>query len=309
MPQRGRDPTVKDKWEQVRAVLEQYGELMLAAGAAVVVAGLAVSTDVTANTLSAATLGVLAALAAAIVRERLERHRTIEMAQVLAADTRTEMRQLAEEIKAHSAGALGDMRELAQATEGDEPWRVLDESITWDLTTRRQMNVTDKRTIRFLHAQSAAVWEWFRSPNGADLIEHSCEGGLTTRPLRSWPVLPEPFLGRDSRWYRVVSTAQIFKRGDRADWITTRSHQDSFPHPHTEGVSKTIEMPTDDIRLKVIWPKDYPPISVLFERASQQMDLETQEDHEGRQFAIVAIATPAVHERLAIRWDWDAPLK
>jgi len=278
---------------------------VLAAGVALVVAVVAVSSDVKPNALSAATLGVLAALAAAIVRERLERHRTMELARTLATDTRTEMQQLAQEIKQDSAAALADMRELAQATESDEPWRVLDESITWDLTTRHLVNITDKRTIRFLHAQSAAVWEWFRSPNGAELVEHSCKGALTTRSLRNWPVQSEAFLGRDSRWYRVISTAEIFKRGDRADWITTRSHQDSFPHPDTEGVSKTIEMPTDDIRLKVIWPHDHPPTCVLFERGSQQSDLETREDADGRRFVIVSVPTPAVKERLAIRWDWD----
>lgn len=285
---------MRNRWYQTRGLVAQYGELLLAASVAIVVAILGIVKKVEAETLSTVTLGVLAVLAAAIVRERLERNRTMETA-----------REMAKDIELGNAAALEEMRELAQATHSDEPWRVLDESITWDLVTRHRVNITDKRTIRFLHAQCAAVWEWFRSPEGAEMIEYGCEGGLIARPMREWPVLAEPFLGRDSQWYRLVSTAQIFKRGDRAHWITRRTHRNQFPHPRTEGVSKTIEMPTDDIRLKVVWPKEYPPVSVLFERGRQHVDLETQEDETGRRFVLVEIPTPVVRERLAIQWDWE----
>jgi len=273
--------------------LVEYWDLILAVSAAVIVCLLGSAGVLGGDVLTSATLGVLAALAGATVRERSDRVRSSR-----------ELRTLTDEVRAEAVAAIQELRDLARISKSEKAWQVIDESTTWDLITTTEATVTVRRRIRFLQSETAAVWEWFRSPQGAQLTAHSCRGALVGHALREWPILPGSFLGDDSRSYRVISTAQIFRRGDLVDWTSERRVTDSFPM-RTEGVTRTVMVPTEGTILKVIWPADYSPTGVWFVRGDQRTVLKLDKGGDGRSFVVVPVTSPAVGDCMAIGWDWE----
>ena len=175
---------------KVWGVLVEYCELVLAIGAAVAICALGIVGALAGEALATATLGVLAALAASTIRERFERLRSTDAT-----------RKLTAEARADTIAALEDLRELARVAASDKPWQVIDEATTWDLRTATEAKVTSERKIRFLQAQTAAVWERSRSSASAAVVGHLCRGGPLGGPLRSWPVPEDGFLEGDSRLF------------------------------------------------------------------------------------------------------------
>lgn len=264
------------KKQRLRQGVVDYWDLILAIGAALTVAVLGTLGQIETETLTTATLVVLAALAGVTLRERYERRKGID-----------------------------EIRSLTSATLSDKPWHVLDERLSWDLLNSTDAVVSDRRNLRFLDAESVAVWEFFSGPSGGEVVEHKCLGGpMGVRVLREWPVMKETFMADANRRYRVVSTNGIWKRGDRVTWESTRRLKDFFPETE-EGVTKTVLMPTDQLIMQVLWPAGLPPRNVRFERDKHEPRYLTPKiDKNGRECVSVDVGRAYVGEVINIRWEW-----
>ena len=235
-------------------------------------------------------MGVLAALAGVTVRERYERRKELKETRQLATAVRTEL------------GNVADAVRSGLAAQSDKPWHVMKETVSWDIVSSAQASVADHRTIRFLHAETVAVWEFFRGPDGATVPKHECQGGALGMPLLNWPVMGETFMDENNRRYRIVSTNGIWRRGDEADWNSARELLDFFPEK-SEGVTKSVLMPTDELTMKVTWPAGLAPSQVKFWQGARQSFMKVHKDPTGRPFVTETLA-PLLGETVAIRWEW-----
>lgn len=251
-----------------------YWDLVLAGAAALVVAILGTLGDVQIDTLTTAALAVLAALAGVTFRERMERRRTVDA-----------------------------MTLLVNTVHSDKPWHVLKEALSWDLTSTRQATAQSEKEIRFLHAQTVTVWEFSAGPDGATVIDHTCTGGPVDQALRDWPVMNSTFMDNNRR-YRVVSTNALWRRGQRAIWNSKRELEDFFPET-TEAVAKIVQMPTDELTMRVTWPANHAPTTVCLCRDDDTRFLTPLTNAAGRAYVAERILSPPIGETVAINWEWS----
>lgn len=257
-----------------RAILDNW-DLVFAGVAALVVAILGVIGAASANTLTSASLAVLAAFTGVIFRERLERRK-----------------------------GLDAIRDLVDTASGDKPWHLLKQTIHWDLVSRRDAIVSDEKQVRFLQAATAAVWEFVSAPSGGTLVEHTCRGGAVGQDLLEWQVLDHTFYDETGQRYRVIATNGIWMRGEHAAWHTRRKLRDYFPDTN-ESVTKKVLMPLDELTMKITWPAGHEPSTVRFFHGDDKPYLKPSIDESGRAYVAQTVSSPEIGEVLAIRWDWQ----
>lgn len=260
--------------ERIRRAIADYWDLVLAGAAASVATLLGMLGEVQIDTLTTACLGVLAALAGVIFRERLERRKTLD-----------------------------EMTLLENTARSDKPWHVVKETLSWDLANARDATSKSEKEIRFLHAQTVSVWEFCLVPGGGTVVRFACTGGPVGQTQRDWPVMNQTFVDNGRR-YHVVSTNGIWRRDDRAIWTSNRELQDFFPDT-TESVAKVVLMPTDELAMQVTWPVDHAPTRVCLSRGDDEKRfLTARTSAAGRAYVAETFVSPRIGEKIAIEWDW-----
>jgi hypothetical protein len=256
-----------------------YADLLLAAGLAVTFAVLGALGVVDGDVLVQANLALLGVLSFGLFRERWMRMTATEKAD----------------------------RSLA-ARENDRPWQVLEEELEWDLSDRLLATATATREIRFTQAESVSVYEFQSTPPGGKLLLHTCQGRRRrTDTPRSLPIMKE-IVGPFGRSYTLISLERIYVRGEHLHWVSTRKLQGYFPGK-TENVSKAIQMPTDHLTMRVMWPPDCRPHEVRLERSDTPARILETKVRGGRTHVTAIIEDARLGEVISVAWDWapDSP--
>lgn len=262
-----------NKLKDMGRFLVNWIDVLLAAILAILFSYFGIRNILKGDELAQATIALLGVLALVAVKDRWERRKGV----------------------ASVNQALSDVN-------SDKPWHVLDENVTWDITSATDATVVDIRDIRLLQSEVVSLYEFANTPPGGRITSWVCEGGRIGESSRNWPVV-HTFLGPNSRKYFLVSLEDIWRRGDCVRWISTRQLEHCFDEA-TESVSKTILMPTDAIEMRVIWPDSRPPSAVRLRRPDVPVTELKPRKSSGRIQVVAFVRSPEVGEVITLQWDW-----
>jgi hypothetical protein len=257
--------------------LAQYWDLLMTAGLALVVGIIGVAGGLEGAPLSAATLGVLAVLAATLVRDRWKADRLVD--------------------------AVQDVLAVAS---GAKPWEVLSAEFEWEIETTdgKAATATTRRQLRFLQDEVLAIHEFF-TPDGR-VAAHSCKGGPPKGYQKDLPIIDDRFPGPRGRTFQLISLEGVYRRGQKFNVESVRQLADCFIEDH-ESVMIEITVATGECSMSVIWPDGGKPRAVQLQRNDDGPstvdlgDIKTLPD--GRTQWTRWIEAPRVGDSFAVSWD------
>ena len=249
-----------------------YVDLLIALGLAIAFTYLGFVNKLKDDALTQATVGLLGVLALVIFRERWERHKSVESID-------------------RAVAAVGS----------DKTWQVLDEELTWDIQSPELAISTCDRDLRFLAPEVISIYEFQTNPAGT-VANYSCKGGRRGDPMRDLTMLP-PVASADGRTYRLISLEGVWRRGERMKFRSTRELQGTFLQ-NQENVSKLVQIPTDRIVFRILWPEGKPPAMVRLERDGRESELLKPRIREKRTQLEKSIENPQLGERINVWWTW-----
>ena len=257
-----------------------YVDLIIAALLALYVSYGGIRETLKGDELTQATVALLGVLAIVIFRERWERTKAVE----------------------------GVERALNVAT-AVKPWRVLNAKMTWELVAQdgSLAIATTEKDLRIEQDEVFAIHEWHSRPIG-EVTRHEFfgrpAGEATFRPLR---MMLEDLPGPGGRTYRIISLEGLWRRGQRLTYRSERDLKDFFKEPR-ESIAVVIEVPTDEITITVIWPKEKKPYAVELERSgrvAEPIDASSLKGAgKGRVKHVERISAPKLGEKITISWQW-----
>lgn len=259
----------------VRLVLE-YLDLIAAAAVALVAIVLGFAHVLEGDDLTEVVVLLLAALAVTMIRERFLRDR-----------------------------ALQEVTDLSTVAHSGKSWEILNATHTWDIQDDGSADVRSVKELRFLQDEVISVYEFY-NPTGSS-TDPECTGGAVGGYQKKLKVLHTNFPGPKGRRYRIISLEGMWHRGQRMTFTVARSLSDCFVEEH-ESVGVEVEIPTDYLTLKVVWPQNRVPHAVQLERADRLTLIKGEDlpvDSGGRRSYEVEVPQPALHEAILIGWDWE----
>lgn len=247
--------------------------------AAVVVAALGLSEQLKGTHVSEATLGVLAALSAGLIRERVRRDQ------------------------------FGDaVRGVLAMTDTKAPWEALEAEYNWELLDEHgtRAAASSRKILRFLQTQTLTIYEFSGVPGSVS--DHRCRGRWPREaPWRELPIMRDDYPGLKGRRYTIVSLEGAMGRGQTLEVLSTRELANTFPEIH-EYVQVSVEVPTGELVMSVIWPSERKPSNVWFEQGTDDAvpapgsAIRTLGD--GRSQYTHKVSRPEPGDTITISWDW-----
>lgn len=258
----------------------EYGEPAVAFVAGIVLAILGLTGGITGDNLAGATLVILSLLAFSLLRERLlriEANRNVENLGV----------------------RLDDTTDAVNAIQSGNPYSVLSHETTWDIveTDGSLVCATRVKEIRFDQNNVFALYD-FSTGDGDRTVEYSPGKRVST------------FSGHGGKVYDLIDLGRIYNRGERIEFKVTRTVRDGFLADR-ELVAVDTRDATERMTLKVLWPSDRPPTSLILGRGTPSHDWKNEDvladlEHEdGRPFYRVDIYSPEKGGSTTIEWEWD----
>jgi hypothetical protein len=268
-----------ERIKRLVSFLGEYFDLLLAMLAAIVVAILGLTGQVTVTHLAEATLAVLAALCAGLIRERWRRDR------------------------------LGDsVRDVLAMTDVQAPWEALEAEHMWEILDDKgaRAAASSRKVLRFLQTQTLTIYEFSGVPG--TVSAHNCEGRWPrSAAWRDLPVMRDDYPGRQGKRYAIVSLEGAMGRGQMLEVRSTRELANTFPKDH-EYVQVSVEVPTGEIDMTVIWPVDRSPKNVWVEQgskpASEVPKSAVERLQDGRTRFMHKVPRPPVGDTITLSWDW-----
>lgn len=262
----------------------EYVDLLLALVGAAVVAILGLTGDFNEEHLAEATLLVLAAISATLVRDRFRRDRLVQT-----------------------------MDATFRSTTAGLPWQVLKSEHTWDISTfdGSMATVTLKRLLRFLVDEVVAIHEVVRQGDGTLVSCESCGGrpGGAMKKLVAGTEIDGDRPGSPKR--RILQVGEMSRRGERFETITTQTLSGAFLKPR-EDAAVVVRQPTDEVFMKVVWPAGRAPRSVSLtvnrgfgNRGPTEDVIGSLRTDRGRKKFERSFPDPQVGDEYVIHWDWE----
>jgi hypothetical protein len=246
---------------------------------AVVVAILGLTDQIKGAHLAEATLVVLAALCAGLVRERWRRDR------------------------------LGDsVRDVLAMTDVQAPWEALEAEHIWEIFDDKgsKAAASSRKVLRFLQTQTLTIHEFSGVPGSVSA--HHCEGRWPrSAAWRNLPVMRDDYPGRQGQRYTIVSLEGAMVRGQMLEVCSTRDLAGTFPEEH-EYVKVSVEVPTGELDMCMIWPAARSPKNIWIEQgskpASEIPKSAIEKLQDGRTRFTHKVSRPAVGDTITLSWDW-----
>ena len=209
--------------KRLSSFLGEYFDLLLAVAGGVLVAILGLTGQIAGVHLEAATLAILAALSAGLVRERWKRDR------------------------------LGDaVRDVLNLTTATAPWEALEADYSWELLDDKGVKAaaSSRKLLRFLQTETLTIYEF--SGAAGSVSAHHCEGrSPKSRHWKNLPVMRRDFPGRQGRTYAIISLEGTMDRGQTLEVHSKRELTNTFRNDH-EYVKVAVEVPTGEMKLSLI---------------------------------------------------------
>lgn len=254
----------------------KYLELVLALGLAIVLSYLSLTGEIDAKGLTLASVGLLVAVAIALVRERVERD-----------------------------SLLSHIKEASELARADKPWQVLDERLVWDVSGLggSYAKATVEKELQFMQDEVFSIYEYQYKSHGR-VLTHVCQGGVRGGPMANLPIIQKDFPGPEGRVYRLISLQRIWRRGEIMAFRSDRELEDHFCEVQ-EDVSKEVSVQTARVSMRVIWPPDSKPKAVWLERGERQVHIEPARlKHAGGRWSYEeVIEDPQLGEKIILKWE------
>lgn len=237
----------------------------------VVVAILEVVGDPSAETVNAAILGLLAATAIVLLRNRVRR------------------------------GELDDVRQLAGDAISDRPYEVVWQNKHWDLLDREKTTIRLTEQLRFTRNDVATIAHWSQG-DGRDtenVARWRREKG--SRWIEAKKIYEFPTRGGSKVIYCLD---EEHSRGDMLEWHIERDAVGRFPTDH-ESVSIQARTKSDHPRImRITWPNGSPPSHVELKHERRPARTLVPTETNGRAHIEEKVPGLEVGERVTIAWRW-----
>jgi hypothetical protein len=258
----------------------EYAEPAVAFLAGIVLAVLGLTGGITGDDLAAATLVVLSVLAFSLLRERLlriEANKNIE----------------------NLGTRLDETTDAVNAIQSGNPYSVLVHETTWDIAETDGSLVCATRTkeIRIDQNNVFALYD-FSTGDGERDIEYS-PGKCVSK-----------FTGHGGKEYDLIDLGRIYNRGERLDFKVKRTVRDGFLSDR-EIVAVDTRDATERMTLKIFWPANRPPTSLILGRGTPSHDWKNEDvlsevkQEGGRPTYRVDIYSPDKGGSTTIEWEWQ----
>jgi hypothetical protein len=305
--------------ESAGQMFVEYGDVVLAAALAVVVAVEVIFFDLEGDKLTEATAALLGILSFALVRERWTRRKGFDEFH----DTLRDIQAKAQSVQGDAGGvrsAAESAAEVARHTEaavsdalgvlaGEKPYDVLASEFSWEMLTcdGREAKAVTVRDLRFTADNVYCIYEHSWASGTSSVGE--CRGKVGDEE-KDLPVMHSSFPGPEGKRFTVISLEDFLKRGQRMTITATRKIEDSFTDTR-EFVTVNVESPTDRIEVEVIWPADCNLRSVEVERTGsspgkQAWKLDDLDEIDGgRRRLLYPVERPVLRDAIFVIWEWD----
>ncbi|MFI4977993.1 MAG: hypothetical protein ACHQC8_04860 [Solirubrobacterales bacterium] len=285
--------TSKRSWRDLarREVLREYADPLATLVAALVFAFLAGFGVVKQELLAAVTLGVLAAVAAVMLRQRY----VIEQAK--------KSFDLVPGHLAEVAAAVAKIERTVEALTSSDVYEILDHEAEWDIVASDGSLAYGRKhkKLRFNQQDVVSIYE---------LTETS--GGRPGR-VEDWTFDPDIIqkvgtLSVGGEDHILLSLGTRYQRNDELDYTSTRTIRDLFTDDQNR-VSHRVRERTSRLRLRVAWPQDATPRHVRIEEVMPGGDAKVEEFKgsdlqidEGRPFVQRSYERPPRDHKVVITW-------
>lgn len=243
--------------------------LAMAVAVAVIIS-LAVGNPST-EVVDAAILGLLAAVALALLRNR------------------------------SGAGGLDDLRQLAGDAMTDRPYVVIHQTNEWDIWDRDHVKTRLRQELRFTRNDVSTIEH---SSQGDGTVE-SYVAQWRRSPSSEWIRAKKIHAMAIERGEKVIySLEEEHCRGDMLEWCIEREALGRFPSDH-ERVTLEAKAVSDHPRvMRIMWPKEHEPKHVEIRFGDQPARPLKPRRRKGRLEVEEKISFQRIGEEVAILWNW-----
>jgi hypothetical protein len=258
----------------------KYLELALALALAIVLSYFSIAGEISTKGLTLGAVGLLIAIAIALVRERKERE-----------------------------SLLAQIKSPIEVPGDHNSWQVLDERNVWDLGGPHgcYAKATAEKELQFMQNEVFSIYEYqYGSPG--KVLSHVCAGGPKGAPMVDLRIIQDDFPGPDRRIYRIISLQRIWRRGEIMVFKSERELENFFP-ANTEDVTKEVSVPTARVSMKIVWPPGEKPTDLSLERSKRSpvyIRPEAMKCDNGRWIYEEVITDPHVGEKIILKWTWQS---
>jgi len=219
----------------------------------------------------AAILGLLAAVALALLRNR------------------------------SGAGGLDDLRQLASDAMADRPYLVIHQTNEWDIRDRDHVKTRLTQELRFTRNDVSTIEH---SSQGDGTVE-SYVARWRRSPGSEWIQARKIHAMAIERGEKVIySLEEEHCRGDMLEWCIEREAVGRFPSDH-ERVTLEAKAVSDHPRvMRIIWPKEHDPKHVEIRFGGQPARPLKPRRRKGRLEVEEKVSFQRIGEEVAILWNW-----
>ena len=218
-----------------------------------------------------AVLGLLAAVAFMLLRDRVERD------------------------------DLTNLKVLAGDAISDRPYEIVKQDNHWDLATRERTTMRAVEQLRFTRNDVSTIADW--STGDGEVVRYearwkrpSSDTWIDAKKIHEFPI-------RNGEKV-IYSLEEEHCRGDMLDWFVEREAVGRFPGAH-ESVSLSARTKSDYPRvMRVTWPEGVTPSHVELRYKGQPARPLYTRSKDGRVYVEETINELPVGEAVEIAWTW-----
>jgi hypothetical protein len=220
---------------------------------------------------NAAILGLLAAVALALLRNRL------------------------------GAGGLEDLRQLARDAMTDRPYLVVHQTNEWDIWDKDHVKTRLSQELRFTRSDVSTIEH---SSQGEGTVE-SYAAQWRRSPDSKWIPAKKIHAMAIERGEKVIySLEEEHCRGDMLEWCIEREAVGRFPRDHERVTLEAKAVSSHPRVMKIIWPKEREPKHVEIRFGDQPAKPLKPKRRKGRLEVEEKISFRKIGEEVAILWNW-----
>lgn len=199
------------------------------------------------------------------------------------------------------AGGLDDLRQLAVDAFTDRPYKVIFQTNEWDIRDGEHVKTRLSQQLRFTRNDVSTIEH---SSQGDGSIE-SYKAKWRRSPDSEWIPAKKIHAMPIERGEKVIySLEEEHCRGDLLDWCIEREAVGRFPGDH-ERVTLEAKAISDHPRLmKIIWPKEREPKKVEIRFGDEPARTLKPKRRNGRLEVEERVSFKKIGEAAVIAWHW-----
>jgi len=250
--------------------LKNADAFLAIAVAAAVIVSLAVGNP-SSEVVNAAILGLLAAVALALLRNR------------------------------SGAGGLDDLRRLARDAMTDRPYQVIHQTNEWDIRDRDHVKTRLSQELCFTRNDVSTIEHSSQGEGTVESYAAKWRRSATSEWIPAKKIHAMPI----ERGEKVIySLEEEHCRGDVLEWCIEREAVGRFPRDHERVTLEAKAISSHPRVMKIIWPKERDPKHVEIRFGDQPAKPLKPKRRKGRLEVEEKISFRKIGEEVAILWNW-----